>query len=343
MPMRLPNGYGSVYKLSGKRRKPFAVRITQGWNDDGTPIRMYIGYYASRPEALTALAEYSENPYDLTQKDITYKEVYDKWCKKRYLDKDESIPNPYVAAFSRSEKLHKIPFIDIRTKHIQGEIDRCELGYSTKKNIRILANLLSKYAIVQEIIKTNYAPLTELPPQEASRLHRPFSEKELSILWENTDDPSIRLALIYCYTGLRPTELLKIYTKNVFLDKKYMLGGMKTAAGKNRIIPIADKIFPFIESMHSPDNEFLVIDHRDGKPLASYDRLRDHYWERSKVLVKMDHKPHDGRHTCATLLDNAGVAKRTAQLILGHAGRDITEKVYTHKTVQQLIDAINLI
>lgn len=26
--MRLPNGYGSVHKLSGKRRKPWRVRIT---------------------------------------------------------------------------------------------------------------------------------------------------------------------------------------------------------------------------------------------------------------------------------------------------------------------------
>lgn len=32
--MRLPNGYGSIHKLSGKRHRPWAVRITTQWNDN---------------------------------------------------------------------------------------------------------------------------------------------------------------------------------------------------------------------------------------------------------------------------------------------------------------------
>lgn len=59
--------------------------------------------------------------------------------------------------------------------------------------------------------------------------------------------------------------------------------------------------------------------------------------------LNLDHLPHDGRHTCATLLDNADVNKTIVKKILGHAGDDVTEKVYTHKTIQQLVEAINLI
>ena len=29
--MKLPNGYGSVTKLSGNRRKPYLARVTLGW------------------------------------------------------------------------------------------------------------------------------------------------------------------------------------------------------------------------------------------------------------------------------------------------------------------------
>lgn len=29
--MRQPNGFGSVYKLPGKRRNPWRVRKTKGW------------------------------------------------------------------------------------------------------------------------------------------------------------------------------------------------------------------------------------------------------------------------------------------------------------------------
>ena len=79
--MKLPNKYGSVYKLSGKRRKPWAVRKTVGWKQISEKMRSYpiyefIGYYATRTEALQALADYNENPYDLHFNTITFEEVY---------------------------------------------------------------------------------------------------------------------------------------------------------------------------------------------------------------------------------------------------------------------------
>ena len=70
--MKLPNKYGSVYKLSGKRRKPWAVRKTVGWKQvpekmKSYPIYEFIGFYATRSEALQALAAYNEDPYESTQ------------------------------------------------------------------------------------------------------------------------------------------------------------------------------------------------------------------------------------------------------------------------------------
>lgn len=70
--MKLPNGYGSVYKLSGKRRNPYIVRKTTGWTIDeatNTAKQQYItiGYYPTRAKALEALANYNANPYDISQ------------------------------------------------------------------------------------------------------------------------------------------------------------------------------------------------------------------------------------------------------------------------------------
>lgn len=57
--MRNPNGYGSVYKLSGNRRKPWTARITLGFKpENGHPIYKFIGYYTTQEEAERALAEY---------------------------------------------------------------------------------------------------------------------------------------------------------------------------------------------------------------------------------------------------------------------------------------------
>jgi integrase len=120
-----------------------------------------------------------------------------------------------------------------------------------------------------------------------------------------------------------------------------MVGGLKTAAGRNRTIPIADKILPFIQAMYNPDNKFLVTN--KGRQLP-YSTLRYH-WDLSDVLKSLPnrHLPHDGRHTCASMLANAGVDLKIIQLILGHSSKSITEEVYTHKTLEQLITAINLI
>lgn len=68
---RLPKGFGSVYKLSGSRRKPYrACKLV-----DGKYIT--IGYYESSAAAVQALTEYNKNPYDLTSKDVT-KVLYKK-------------------------------------------------------------------------------------------------------------------------------------------------------------------------------------------------------------------------------------------------------------------------
>ena len=63
MAMKRANGDGSVYKIGGKRRKPFGARITVGWQIDpntGSARQIYqsIGTFATRVEAETALNNY---------------------------------------------------------------------------------------------------------------------------------------------------------------------------------------------------------------------------------------------------------------------------------------------
>ena len=62
--MKLPNGYGSVVKLSGKRRKPYIVRKTVGWHYDKEKDKqvqdfIIVGYAVTRAEGLQMLADYN--------------------------------------------------------------------------------------------------------------------------------------------------------------------------------------------------------------------------------------------------------------------------------------------
>ncbi|WP_337465248.1 hypothetical protein [Acidaminococcus timonensis] len=248
--MRLPSGYGSIRKLSGKRRRPFAVRITTGWTDEGEQIRKYLGYFATRREALEALDQYHQNPYNLDSRSITFSDLYEKWAKWEY--KESPIPHCYTAAFHYFAPVQDTVWADLKVDPVQDCIDRCPLGYSSKKNLKTLVNKMTKYSDRLELPHREIVSLLKLPPKTESRLHRPFTPAQIKTLWEHLDDAGARMALIYIYTGLRPTELLRIKTKNVHLDKRYMMGGMKTAAGKNRVIPIAEKIFPLVQGLYDP-------------------------------------------------------------------------------------------
>lgn len=349
MCMQLPTGYGSVVKMSGKRRKPYAVRITVGWTDDGKQIRKYVGYYTSKKEAHDALANYHEHPYDVNAHKTTFSDMFEKWTKLTYLDHNQPIPHTYLAAYKNLSSLHDMTFADIRRRHIQADIDASPLGYPSKRMMKTLCNKLFQLAIDYELVTTNYATNVTLPTKELSRKHHPFDDDELTILWKHPDDFSAAIALVLCYTGFRPTELLHIKRENVHLDQRIMFGGMKTEAGRNRAVPIAKKILPIIEKwmIESKENdcEYLVVSHKDSKPLYSYDRLRTQVWETSRVLplMKQRHLPHDGRHTCATRLDDVGTNIKITQMILGHRANDVTRMVYTHKTYEQLIEAIDRI
>lgn len=336
--MRLPNGYGGITKLSGKRRNPFMVRITEGFKDDGTQIIKPLGYFPTRKEALAFLAAYHENPLIVSNKEITFAELYQKFCDQKF--KDTPIPHHFTSSFGWCKALHNIPFINIKTMAFQKVIDDCPRGVSTKKGIRSVCSQLAKFALANDIIIKNYVQFVEMPEEVASEIHKPFTEEEMAILWQHTEDPNIRIVLILVYTGMRPQELTLILNENVNLEERYMIGGLKTKAGKGRIIPISYKIIDFIKDMYDPEQKYLL--NNKGKKI-SYDALRRRYWGPAMQSVCLDHLPHDGRHTCASMMAEAKIERMLRKKILGHANRDITDKVYTHITPKQLVEYIDLI
>jgi len=115
-----------------------------------------------------------------------------------------------------------------------------------------------------------------------------------------------------------------------------MLGGLKTEAGKNRIVPIHSSIFSLVEKCYDEENEYLFNDPngQQGKAMT-YDKYRSRF---NKVMEKlnMNHKPHDTRHTFISLAKEYHMNDYILKLIVGHAIEDVTEKVYTHRTAEQI-------
>ena len=75
--------------MSGKRRRPYAVRKTVGWHvnpETGKTVQeqITIGYAATRAEGLQMLAEYNNNPFDIKASKATFQEVYERWSKEKF-------------------------------------------------------------------------------------------------------------------------------------------------------------------------------------------------------------------------------------------------------------------
>lgn len=350
-PTKLPNGYGTIYKLPGKRSKPFRAVKTDKWVLDGITgrskqIRSTIGYYATREEAMIALADYNENPYDIKADSITFSEVYEKWSENYFptLSNASSI-RTVKAAYAYCNGLYNMRMKDIRVSHLEGTILNANVGDSTKSRMKSLFNMLYKYSIAHDIVEKDYASVMFANGNPIKREREKeiitFTPDEVLLLWDNKDlIPFADMVLIDIYSGWRPQELAILKVADIDLENATMKGGLKTDAGKNRIVPIHSLIMPLIEKRMQEaialQSEYLFNDESGQQgTYMTYDKYRNRF---QKVMnrLKLKHRPHEARHTFITKAKACGVDEYILKLIVGHAIEDITEKVYTHRTIEQL-------
>ena len=145
--MELPNGYGTCYKLKGKRRKPWIARVTTGWTVDDEkstykPIISTLGYFEKRDIALQALADYNQNPYDIDAANVTFSQLYDKWSIEHFEKISDSRIRGTRSAYSKCTLLYNMKFKDIKAAHLEGVLNNCDIGQATKQHIKSLFNQL---------------------------------------------------------------------------------------------------------------------------------------------------------------------------------------------------------
>ncbi len=336
--LKNPNGYGSVVKLSGNRRNPFCARKTIGWNEKKHPIYKTIGYYSTRADAMIALAEFNRNPYDIDLSKISMCDLYERWSHREFPKMPPSSISGHRAAFKHSKNLHNIPYKQIKAYQMQDIIDNCGYGYSTQGAIKNLFNQLDKYAMELDIItKCNSALIHTEPIPPSSRV--PFTEEEIAAVWQILDEPYADTILILLYSGLRIGELLTLKTEKVQLQERYLQGGIKTTAGRDRIVPIHPRIYEIIKKRFNEENEYLISWKNKKMPKSQYYLI----WNKLMEKLNFNHTPHECRHTFRSRLDTAGANKVCIDLMMGHKSKEVGERVYTHKTLEELANALSLV
>lgn len=208
------------------------------------------------------------------------------------------------------------------------------------------------YGLEYEIVEKNYARTFNVSDdvlkekEEARRGHLPFTDKEIETMWQNVNKTRyVDIVLIQSYSGWRPQELGLIELANVDLENWTFTGGMKTEAGKNRIVPIHPKVRELVkaryEEAESLGSKYLfnctdTKTHRSSNTLT-YDKYQKRFIKlRDELKLNPQHRPHDPRKHFVSMAKKYGVDEYAIKYMVGHSITDITEKIYTDRELTWL-------
>lgn len=350
--MKRANGTGSVVKLSGNRRRPWAVKVA-GRNQYGHVIQRILSYHEKVLDAQFALEEYNRTKAAGTAPAVdklalTVADVFEAWKAREYRKlKPASISSHNAAWRKRVSRFAPRKMRDMTLDEWQALLDEDEdagFSQSTINNDALLIKALYSYSMERDIVGKDYSQYLDIPSVEAKRPRNALNDLQMDQLSQLAASgvPWADTALMLCYTGFRVSEFLKL-TRFSFHpeDGGYLQGGLKTESGRNRIVPVHPKIRPYLMSWMERGGEAIICDER-GKPLSS-ERYREYFHQIAVRIGAPDATPHWCRHTFATLLHAANADPLTVKWLLGHATKaDITAH-YTHETIGTLKAAIELL
>lgn len=288
----------------------------------------------------------------------TLKQVYEDYSAKNYPTKEEikiadetgekikgkisgGLMHSLKSAYNYLETLYDVAYKNITTDDYQDILDNCDKSNGVISSIKNLMQKLDKHASKLNIIEKKVSGDLEVEYNKQLRKPKiPFTNKEIQKFWEQDGILWADMVLFLLYTALRITEMFKIETVNVHLDENYMVGGIKTSAGKNRTIPIHPAIKHIVERYYNPNNKYLFM--YNGKRITKgtfymfYQQLINDIGIEYKV-------PHTTRLTARTEMSRQGGSKIFIDTILGHVTRDVGEQIYTYEWFNDLMETIKLI
>lgn len=312
--MKRGNGQGSVFKFG----KGYRAQLTH--YESGKRYTKTKAGFKTKRAALEWCA--LNNCWAAFDASPSFADVYKEWSAAHYNTISEKRVQMYTYVYIHSESLHKQRFKDLGVRHFQTVINDQKDSYNTRKLFKVVYGMMSDYAIKAGYIGTNYARLCELPP-EPKPIKRAFNEEEIAMienLYASTNDLAAGAAIIMIYTGMRWGEISTIKPQNIHLEEGYLIGGIKTDAGKRGEIILIDRIKPIVQDLMIPTN-------RIGK--LSSEGFRKAYNAMQEKLGIDRHTVHECRHTTATMLAKAGVQPAVIADIMRHTSYTQTMD-YTH-------------
>lgn len=350
--MKRANGTGSVVKLSGNRRRPYAVKVS-GRNHYGHVVQKILSYHEKAAEAQAALEDYRQAQAAGTapavdKLDVTVGEVFELWKAREYRKLKPASIQSHNAAWNKrisryaGRKMRRMTLDEWQA--ILDEDEDAGLGQSTINNDAILIKALYGYAMERDIVGKDYSKYLDIPSVGAKKPRSALGDIQVAQLARMAAEgvPWADTALMLCYTGFRVSEFLQLTRFSYHPESGgYLQGGLKTEAGKNRIVPVHPKIKPYLSAWLAKGGDTIICDEA-GRAIPAV-RYREYFAALMEQIGVPEATPHWCRHTFATRLHSASADPLTVKWLLGHSTKSDITAHYTHETISALKSAIVLL
>lgn len=360
------------------RQRPdgrWEARYTVG-RDPGTGKQIQRSVYGStqkevRQKLAQITAAIDKGTYQAPNK-ITVSEWMDEWLTTFCANKVKPLT---LSSYSAMIKNHIIPAFGavevqaVKGAHIQrlyNSMTKAGLSGKTVKNVGAILHKSFSVAMKQGIIATNPCDAAELPKAEYKEI-RPLADDEIPRFLAAIDRSPMRNSYALClFAGLREGECLGLSWRQVDFEKgritvsqqlqqekakggKYYIAP-STKSGKTRTIEPPPIAFEYLRAewvkqlenrlkagpaWHNPDD--LVFTDEAGKHYTFFMFYR-RFKRIAASIGRPDARPHDLRHTAATIAIASGADVKSVQELLGHATASFTLNVYAHTSEQMMKD-----
>lgn len=367
---KLPNGFGSIKRITGKRERygVYPPTTKAEFDDNGNPPSKkalcyvddwHTGFYAlmeykngtfdpekfktislttnaKNDDVINKIIESYNNQNRVASTLLTFADVYKLFMDEKFNSSrrqfSESTRKNLITPYNHCRPLYDRPFSLLVASDLQKIIDDCPLKHSSLELITNLFRQMYAYAIKNNITDKDYAKYVTINIDDDDEKGEPFTEEEIKILWNDKEDPVTQIILIMIYSGFRIAAFESI---EINMDEKYFKGGVKTKAGKSRIVPIHSCIQDYVTA-----DTFYNFDNTKFRKVF-YKKLEE--LKISEINGKK-HTPHDTRHTFSWLCDKYKVDEVSKHMLMGHSlGKDVEKNVYSHRTLEELKASINMI
>ena len=240
------------------------------------------------------------------------------------------------------------------------------LSPKTIKNVAAILHKAFSVAMKQGMVQANPCDAAELPKAQHKEI-KPLTDAEIPLFLEAIESNPLKNAYALClFAGLREGECLGLSwdqvnfeTQRITVSQQLQKEKCKNAkyyiapttkSGKPREIQPPDIAFQYLKAERrrqnenqlaagplwsNPDN--LVFTDGFGKHISIMTFYK-HFKRIAASIGRPDARPHDLRHTAATVAIASGADIKSVQDLLGHATASFTLNVYAHTSDQMKKD-----